>query len=147
MRFDGTRVFVTGAASGIGAATAELFEKEGAHVVGADVVEKDGIVACDVTDQAAVERAMAEAVDRMGGLDVCVNCVCPGGVDTPLSSGATSSLPADANVDLFGRMMGVLDTGPFMPPGDIAEAIAHLASDAARSVTGTSLVVDRGTLW
>ena len=34
-----------------------------------------------------------------------------------------------------------------MPPGHISEAIAYLASDAAASVTGAALVVDRGTLW
>jgi meso-butanediol dehydrogenase / (S,S)-butanediol dehydrogenase / diacetyl reductase len=35
----------------------------------------------------------------------------------------------------------------FMPPSDIANAIAFLASDDAASATGTALVVDRGTLW
>src|SRR5687768_16448947 len=74
-----------------------------------------------------------------------VNCVCPGGVDTPLSHAATSSLPADANFDHFNRMMGVMPG--FMPPSDIADALAYLASDAAASVTGSSLIVDRGTLW
>ena len=235
-RFAGKRVFVTGAASGIGAATVELFRKEGADVVGVDIQDADGIIRCDVTDESSVGQAMAAAVEQLGGLDVCVNvaginifskfedlsidlvrrhldvnflgsvmvtqaalphlrastgnvvtvasisgiqgqpynsaycaskgalllfmksiavelaaegirvnCVCPGGVDTPLSHAATSSLPPDAHFDHFNRMMGVMPG--FMPPSDIADAIAYLASDAAASVTGTSLIVDRGTLW
>ena len=236
MRFEGKRIFVTGAASGIGAATVELLRKEGGLVVATDVTKADGIVPCDVTDPASVDAAMAMAIDELGGLDVCVNvaginifskfedlsidlvrkhldvnfigsvqvtqaalphlkaskgnvvtvasisgiqgqpynsaycaskgalllfmksiavelaadgirvnCVCPGGVDTPLSAGATASLPPDANFDHFARMMGVMPG--FMPPSDIAEGIAYLASEAAASVTGTSLVIDRGTLW
>jgi NAD(P)-dependent dehydrogenase (short-subunit alcohol dehydrogenase family) len=42
-------------------------------------------------------------------------------------------------------MMGVLPG--MMPPVKIAEAIAFLASDAASTTTGASLVVDNGTLW
>ena len=56
------------------------------------------------------------------------------------------SVTGDLDVSLFVRMTGVLPGG-MMPPGHIAEAIAYLASDAAASVTGASLVVDRGTLW
>jgi NAD(P)-dependent dehydrogenase (short-subunit alcohol dehydrogenase family) len=42
-------------------------------------------------------------------------------------------------------MMGVLPG--MMAPIKIAEALAHLASDAASTTTGASLVVDNGTLW
>lgn len=236
MRFEQKRAFVTGAASGIGAATVERLRAEGATVVGVDIASADGVDHCDVTDKASVDGAMAAAVEQMGGLDICVNvagvntfakfdelsvetlerhlsvnlvgpmlvtqaalphlrtsrgnvvtvasisglqgqpynsaycaskggllllmrsiavelasdgirvnCVCPGGVDTPLSAGATTSLPRDADFDLFARMSGVIPG--FMPPTDVAGAIAYLASDDAASVTGTSLVVDRGTLW
>ena len=236
MRFAGTRVFVTGGASGIGAATVERFRKEGAEVVATDITEAEGILRCDVADPASVSAAMEAAVAQLGGLDVCVNvaginifskvedlsidlvrrhldvnfigsvqvtqaalphlkaskgnvvtvasisgiqgqpynsaycaskgalllfmksiavelatagvrvnCVCPGGVDTPLSHAATSSLPPDADFSLFARMTGVMPG--FMPPSDIAGAIAYLASEDAASVTGAALVVDRGTLW
>jgi NAD(P)-dependent dehydrogenase (short-subunit alcohol dehydrogenase family) len=42
-------------------------------------------------------------------------------------------------------MMGVLPG--MMPPIKIAEALAYLASEAASTTTGASLVVDNGTLW
>jgi meso-butanediol dehydrogenase/(S,S)-butanediol dehydrogenase/diacetyl reductase len=82
---------------------------------------------------------------ELASAGIRVNCVCPGGVDTPLSAGATTSLPPDADVSLFGRMVGLIPG--MMPPSDIAESLAFLASDAASSITGACLVVDRGTLW
>jgi NAD(P)-dependent dehydrogenase (short-subunit alcohol dehydrogenase family) len=71
-----------------------------------------------------------------------VNCVCPGGVDTPLLSQAV--FPADADAGLLGRLMGPL-------PGlaraeDVADAVAWLASPAAATVTGVALPMDGGRL-
>jgi NAD(P)-dependent dehydrogenase (short-subunit alcohol dehydrogenase family) len=80
------RVLITGAASGIGAAAAEEMRRRGARVVGLDL-EADpdrDIIACDVTDEAAVPRAVARAVDRLGGLDVLINNA---GLGTPQSAG------------------------------------------------------------
>ncbi|MEA2439377.1 MAG: hypothetical protein QOH76_801 [Thermoleophilaceae bacterium] len=68
------RVIVTGAASGIGAAAAEELRRDGARVVGLDINGSDEIVECDVRDQQSVDRAVAEAIDRLGGgLDVLIN--------------------------------------------------------------------------
>ena len=75
-----------------------------------------------------------------------VNCVCPGGVDTPLSAGAVAPILVSVDLSFTNRMVGVLPGG-FSAPSEIAEAIAYLASDAAASITGASLVIDRGTLW
>ncbi len=78
--FAGEIALVTGAASGIGRAVAELFLHQGAAVVGLDIDERItgrdeeaflGI-ACDVTDPAAVDRALETAVARFGGLDMLV---------------------------------------------------------------------------
>ena len=58
---------------------------------------------------------------------------------------ARTYLGPDVDFGMFARMTGVLPG--FSAPSDIAESIAYLASDAASSVTGASLVIDRGTLW
>ncbi len=81
--FKDKTVLITGAGSGIGAATARLMAARGAAVVATDVdiaaVETvvadcaDGLaLRCDVTDEAQVEAAVAAAVDRFGKLDVAV---------------------------------------------------------------------------
>jgi NAD(P)-dependent dehydrogenase (short-subunit alcohol dehydrogenase family) len=68
------RVILTGAASGIGAAAASQLRERGAHVVGLDRnAAGEHVIACDIRDQDAVDAAVREAVDRLGGLDVLVN--------------------------------------------------------------------------
>jgi NAD(P)-dependent dehydrogenase (short-subunit alcohol dehydrogenase family) len=78
------RVLLTGAASGIGEATREALERQGARVAGLDLTEGKDLIQCDVSDQASVDRAVAEAVERLGGLDVVVNCA---GIGIPQSAG------------------------------------------------------------
>src|SRR5437867_1501118 len=87
-RFDGKVVVITGAAGGIGRATAVRFAREGARVVLVDLaaapldnaiaaVEEVGgtalPVAADVTRSADVERYAAEAVGRFGRIDCFFN--------------------------------------------------------------------------
>ena len=75
---------------------------------------------------------------------VRANTVCPGGVETDLPMGAAAE-HANSNLDwgLLSETAG--GRYGFMPPRNIADAVAYLASDAAASVTGAVLTVDRGT--
>jgi len=93
-RFKERVVFITGAASGIGRATATHFGAEGAKVFAADV-NADGLrettetirqaggagagSVCDVSDMTAVETAVAGAVKLFGGIDILVNAAGVGG--------------------------------------------------------------------
>lgn len=235
MRFEGKVALVTGAASGIGAATGALLTAEGATVVGLDIADAPGVQRCDVSDRAQVDAAVDAAVAEHGGIDIVanvagmirfghfadltpeawqrqldvnvtgpfhlcqaalpsllerkgcvvnvasvaglrgqaysagycaskaalvmftralavelagagvrVNCVCPGTVMTPLIVGVGDAIPADVDAALMARLNGVMPG--LIEPGEIAEAIAYLASDAARSVTGAALAVDLGVV-
>ena len=89
MAMSGRRALVSGAASGMGRATAELLATEGAGVVLADI-EAEAVeqvaaairggggeavaVGCDVASSTDVKRAVDTAVDVFGGLDLVVNC-------------------------------------------------------------------------
>jgi 3-oxoacyl-[acyl-carrier protein] reductase len=85
MRLNDKVAVITGAGAGIGAATAQLFAREGAKVVVADINGQgardvaQGIgasairVAVDVSKRADVEAMVAEAVKTFGGLDIMVN--------------------------------------------------------------------------
>jgi NAD(P)-dependent dehydrogenase (short-subunit alcohol dehydrogenase family) len=84
MRFTERTAVITGAAKGIGAATAALFAREGARVAlldtdpaGAETAAALGeaalFVRCDVSRAGAVEAAFGEVRDALGGVDVLVN--------------------------------------------------------------------------
>ena len=87
-KLTGKRALITGAASGIGRATALLFAREGAAVAVVDVDDIGGRVVVqtildrggqaifvrgDVTQAADCQRAVQETVDRLGGLDILFN--------------------------------------------------------------------------
>jgi len=75
-RLAGKVCVITGTASGIGATTAELFEAEGATVVGVDVSEEAAgtlKLQADVTDEEQVEAMYARAREEYGHIDVLFN--------------------------------------------------------------------------
>src|SRR4051794_18758672 len=75
-RLDGKVCVITGAAGGIGAATAEAFAREGARVVGVDLRDNspgDLALAVDVTDEDAVRDMYARVRDELGRVDVLFN--------------------------------------------------------------------------
>ena len=77
MEFAGLKAIVTGGASGIGAATAKLLQERGADVAVLDLNpdQAAGVKAirCDVSDDASVRRAVDEAAEQLGGIDVVAN--------------------------------------------------------------------------
>ena len=80
------RVLITGAAGGIGSAATRAMRAQGARVVGLDLHDdpEGDIIGCDLTDPEQVKRGVAQAVERLGGLDVLVNNA---GLGTPQSAG------------------------------------------------------------
>ena len=61
---------VTGAASGIGQAAAELFRREGATVVGADRAVGDNVAPLDAGSEAEVHALVERTVSEFGGIDI-----------------------------------------------------------------------------
>ncbi len=117
----GRVAFVTGGAGGIGSATAERMLREGACVMLADIdakaldataeqlVQMHGrdvvrTVVMDVTDEAAVVRALAETAVEFGGVDILVS-----------NAGIASSAPIEeTTLALWNKNMDILSTGYFL---------------------------------
>ncbi len=140
MRLSGKIAVITGAAGGIGAATARAMAADGARVVVADVKAGEGTVqeivalggkavsiACDVAEPDQVTALVAGTVEHFGGLDVLVN-------NAGISGG--SSLAHELDIDVWNRVMAVNLTGPFLC---VRAAMPHLlASGAGRIVNVAS---------
>ena len=81
MRFTGRRAVVTGGASGIGEAVAKRIAAEGGKVA---VWDLNGGIKVDISDYASVEKAVAETIKQIGGIDILVNSAGITGPTVPL---------------------------------------------------------------
>jgi 2-hydroxycyclohexanecarboxyl-CoA dehydrogenase len=140
VRFEGKTAFVTGGASGIGAATARLLAAEGARVGIGDLNEDgaravagelDGLAhLLDVTDVESVSAAVAAVEDGLGPIDVLVN-----NAGTDLFSFFVKTDPGLWDFVLGVNLRGTLAVTHAVLPGmqeRRAGAIVNVASEAGR---------------
>ena len=133
--FDFSRrsVVVTGAAGAIGAAVARRFAAAGAHVTGLDLRAGENIVGCDITDEHAVDRALADIAARHQITDL-VHCA---GV---LSVGDVLTVPA-------GEIRRVLDVN-LMSAFIVAQAAGRrLGRGSAMTFLGSQAAVHGAPGW
>lgn len=84
---------------------------------------------------------------ELGPRGIRVNCVCPGWVATGPALNSLAAVAADQGrpeVEVRAEIEAGQDLPGLMEPADVAGAYLFLASDLAASITGQSLVVDRG---
>jgi 3-oxoacyl-[acyl-carrier protein] reductase len=137
-RFDGKVLLATGGGSGLAAATAERFTREGGKVAvldldgdrAAEVAGRlDGAIAlqCDVAHEGSARRSVHEAHEHFGRLDCLVNAAGHAGF-SPL---------AEWSLDTWNRMLAVHATGTFMV---CREAAPLMAAHGGGSIVNISSV-------
>ncbi|TIC85123.1 SDR family oxidoreductase [Nocardioides sp. GY 10113] len=142
-RYDGRRVLVTGAGSGIGQATVLRLLAEGGRVVAADVSD-DGLghttelagdtrrlttLVLDVADESSVVAGVASAVATLGGLDALVNAA---GILRSSHTHETSLADFERvlRVNLVGTFLVTREAIPALLAGD-APAVVNFSSTSA----------------
>lgn len=129
MRLAGKRAIVTGAASGIGRASAILFASEGARVLAVDLaeegleatraeIEKQGgkclIRRADVSDEDSARELVATAQRELGGLEVCyANAGISGGL-VPFFELSAAEWERVLRVNLIGPFLAIKYAAPAM---------------------------------
>lgn len=136
-----TVAVVTGAASGIGAASARLLAEAGAYVICADrdrdgaertVKDLDGrgeVLLLDVSDEQAVDEAATTVVQRHGRLDIWANVA--GIIETrPIAEMNAAAFSRIFDVNFFGTLHGCRAALRVMTDGKNGGSIINLASAA-----------------
>ena len=128
----GKVALVTGAASGIGAATVVLLRDRGATVIAADLQAADGVVVLDVTDEAAVDACVATIVAEHGRLDLAANVAGTSGAYAEVADSGTDEWRRTLAVNLDGTYFCTRAELRAMLAGTTGGAIVNVASGAAR---------------
>ncbi len=117
---------ITGACSGIGLGTVELFVAEGARVIAADVQDEKGrdlerrfngqvkFHHCDVTDEADIKATMQQAKDNCGGLDILFNNAGAGGSPNTIEDMTGEAWDRSMNLLLRSVALGIRYAVPYM---------------------------------
>jgi len=150
MRMKGKVALISGAASGMGAATARLFAAEGAKmVIVADILDQEGkalvaeiakaggnasYVHLDVTDEAQWKAAVEGAVATHGQLDVLVN-----------NAGISGSAETDLyDTAAWNRLMGINATGVFLGMKFATRAMQNSGGGSIINLSSISGIVGQG---
>jgi len=159
MRLAGKVALITGGASGMGQSEASLFAREGARVMVADVLDREGrevaakigveggqarFQKLDVTDEAEWRTAVATTVESFGGLDILVNNA---GISGTFDSDTMSTSAWDRlmNVNAKGVFLGMKYAIPAMQArgggaivnissisGFVGQSMIHMAYNASK---------------
>ena len=125
-RLDGKVAVITGAASGIGRGTVDLFVAEGARVIAADIQDDKGArieedhkgmvqyVHCDVADEKDIATAIAAARERFGRLDVLFNNAGAGGARETADAVTAESFDSVMHLHVRAAMFGIKYAVPVM---------------------------------
>lgn len=146
-RLEGKVAVITGAASGIGLGTVELFVAQGASVVAADIQDEKGAMLekrfpgkvvyahCDVTNEAEIEAAMKLAKSAFGGLDILFN-------NAGISDRMTSI--AEITADGWSWIFDVLVRGPAL---GMKHALPLMLERGGGSIINTASIAGLQAGW
>jgi len=141
MRLAGKVALITGAASGMGAATARLFAKEGAKVLLTDMLEAEGQQVCadivaangaaqfqvhDIADESQWQAAARTALDAWGSIDILVN-----------NAGISGSNPDLLSRDVWDGQMNINATGTFL---GLRTIIPHMQKQKRGAIVNISSI-------
>jgi xanthoxin dehydrogenase len=127
-RLEGKVAVITGAASGIGAATAKTFVEHGARVVLGDIQDEagEGLAAalggasqaifrhCNVTEEAEVQALVEAAVSEFGQIDVIFNCAGIVGAVGPMSTTPAEEWKLTIDIMINGVFYGMKHASRYM---------------------------------